>query len=222
MTDDILHLLDELDEFELDVNSYFDDMGYIEFVESLVDGKVKALTLSLDRLKMTPEASEVRGLTWYRGGIIPVLEILRGSIIPSIRAAPQAPLRLDVHNSLFAHKGALEWNHLRFRTVGEVRIAEALDAAGVLFLPNCRARLGEKNSRENREPDFLICYRGKWGILEIDGRSHTPSRTVDDHDRDRLFKLHGIRVVEHFDDAECFENAKQVVAKFLCILDASA
>jgi hypothetical protein len=222
MTDHILHLLDELNSFELNVNSYFDDTGYIEFVENLVDGKVKALALSLDRLRMTAEASEVRGLTWDRSGIIPVLEILRGSIIPSIRATLQAPLRLDVHNNLFAYKGAIEWNHLRFRTVGEVRIAEALDAVGVLFLPNCRARLGEKDDRENREPDFLICSRGMWGILEIDGRSHTPSRTVDDHDRDRLFKLHGIRVVEHFDDAECFENAKQVVAKFLRILDASA
>ena len=220
MTDHILHLLDELDAFALNVNSYFDDMGYVEFVEDLVEGKIKALALSLDRLKMTAEAGELRGLTWDRGGVIPALEILRGSSIPSIRAALQAPLRLDVHNNLFAHKGALEWKHLRFRTVGEVRIAEALDAAGVLFLPNCRARVGEETFRENREPDFLVCHRGKWGILEIDGRSHTPSRTVDDHDRDRLFKLHGIRVVEHFDDAECFENARRVVAKFLRILEA--
>jgi hypothetical protein len=61
MTDHIVHLLNEFDALELNVNSYFDDAGYIEFVESLVDGKVKALALSLDRLKMTAETNESRG-----------------------------------------------------------------------------------------------------------------------------------------------------------------
>lgn len=222
MTEHIPPLLDELDEFTLNVNSYYDDSGYVEFVDSLIGGKIKAIALSLDRLKLSALSNELRRLTWDPGGVIPILEVLRGSIIPNIRATLQAPIRLDIHNNLFAHEGALEWNHLRFRTVGEVRIAQALDAAGVLFLPNCRARLGDDGKRENREPDFLVCHKGKWGMLEIDGRSHTPTRAVEDHDRDRLFKLHGVRVVEHFDDAECFENAPGVVARFLRILDNSA
>ena len=128
------------------------------------------------------------------------------------------------HNQLAdqAQAKVRTWKDLRFRSVSEVRIAMALDAAGVFFLPNCRGRLNTPLGRENREADFLVCNEGKWGILEVDGEPfHPPSRTVHDHERDRLFKSHGILVVEHFDASECFENAGAVVAKFLAILRQS-
>jgi very-short-patch-repair endonuclease len=84
------------------------------------------------------------------------------------------------------------------------------------------ARLGTDDERKNREADFLVCANGKWGILEVDGEPfHPPSRTVDDHTRDRLFKDHGIRVVEHFDASECSERPAEVVASFLKLLLAS-
>jgi hypothetical protein len=112
----------------------------------------------------------------------------------------------------------LTWKGLRFRSGGEVRIAEALERAQVLFLPNCMARLGFSN-RENREADFLICHRGKWGILEVDHPfTHPPARKVDDDERARLFKAHGIRLVEHYDTGECLENADGVVKPFLYLL----
>jgi very-short-patch-repair endonuclease len=129
-----------------------------------------------------------------------------------------------VHNQLADLEQAKvrTWNNLRFRSMSEVRLAIALDRAGVLFLPNCRGRLTTPMGRENREADFLVCREGKWGILEVDGEPfHPPSRTVQDHERDRLFKSHGIRVVEHFDASECFENAAKVVEKFLEILKRS-
>lgn len=111
------------------------------------------------------------------------------------------------------------WKNLRFRSVSEVRMAQALERAGVLFLPNCLARLGSPQGRCNKEADFLICDGGRWGILEVDGEPfHPPSRTVEDHERDRLFQSYGILVVEHFDASECFENADGVVRKFLEIL----
>lgn len=114
------------------------------------------------------------------------------------------------------------WNNFRFRSESEVRIARALDKKGVFFLPNCKARLGLLNARCNREADFLVCVDGKWGILEVDGEPfHPPSRTVADHERDRLFKAHGIRVVEHFDAAQCFEQSDTVVANFLALLARS-
>jgi hypothetical protein len=110
------------------------------------------------------------------------------------------------------------WNNLRFRSQTEVRVAEALEHAQVLFLPNCMARLGF-SQRQNREADFLVCQKSKWGILEVDSpSSHPPTRTVEDHERDRLFKAHGIRVVEHFDASECWENADGVVKRFLYLL----
>jgi hypothetical protein len=114
------------------------------------------------------------------------------------------------------------WKNLNFRSMSEVRIAQALDAAGVLFLPNCKARLTIPSGRGHLEPDFLVCCDGKWGILEVDGEPyHPPSRTVHDHKRDRLFKVHGIRVIEHFDAGECFTAAEDVVRRFLDLLRRS-
>lgn len=113
------------------------------------------------------------------------------------------------------------WNGMRFLSESEVRIARALDATGVLFLPNPIARLG-RSGRENRSPDFLVCQAGKWGILEVDGEPfHPPSRTVHDHERDRSFRSHGIKVVEHFDSAACYQRPEEVVGKFLQILEQS-
>lgn len=112
-----------------------------------------------------------------------------------------------------------EWMNLRFRSQSEVRVAEALDRAGVLFLPNCRARLGQASARLNREADFLVCAEGRWGILEVDGEPfHPPSRTVHDHERDRLFRLHGVRVAEHFDAEKCRNDPDAVVRTFLDLL----
>ena len=114
------------------------------------------------------------------------------------------------------------WQNLRFRSESEIRIAKSLDRAGVLFLPNCRARLGTSAARGNREADFLVCREGKWGILEVDGEPfHPPSRTAEDHERDRLFRAHGVRVVEHFDASRCFEEPDAVVREFLAILARS-
>jgi hypothetical protein len=126
-----------------------------------------------------------------------------------------------VHNQA-AQKAPKNWRNLRFRSESEVRIAQALDRADVLFLPNCMARLGITDDRKNREADFLVCANGKWGILEVDGEPfHPPTRTVQDHERDRLFKGHGIRVVEHYDASKCFEQPDEVVMDFLKLLLAS-
>lgn len=123
-----------------------------------------------------------------------------------------------VHNQATHAERIVTWNNLRFRSQAEARIAQALDGKQVIYFPNCMARLGFRK-RENREPDFLIGYKGKWGILEVDGAPyHPPTRTVEDHERDRLFLAHGIKLVQHFDAGECFENAKGVVEKFLYLL----
>ncbi|MFN6034890.1 MAG: pentapeptide repeat-containing protein, partial [Dolichospermum sp.] len=53
------------------------------------------------------------------------------------------------------------WENLRFRSKAEIKIAEALDITGVLFVPNCLTRLTTPKGRENKEADFLICYNGK-------------------------------------------------------------
>ncbi len=136
-----------------------------------------------------------------------LLEIARGKGVRN-QATGRMPLRT--------------WKNLGFRSASEVRIAEALDRAGVLFLPNCRARLSSSNGQLNREADFLVCVDGRWGILEVDGEPfHPASRTVEDHSWDRLFKAHGIRIVEHFDASDCYEDPDGVVTRFLELLKRS-
>lgn len=111
------------------------------------------------------------------------------------------------------------WNNFGFRSASEIKIAQSLDRARILFLPNCKARLGLGGNRQNREADFLVCHNGKWGILEVDGEQfHPPSRTVSDHERDRLFRVHGINTIEHYDATKCYNNPDEVVQEFLNIL----
>lgn len=142
---------------------------------------------------------------------------------PWMTASPAPPPEVtvagDVHNQGMGATLPHVWNGLRFRSASEVCIAGALERAGVLFLPNCLARLGGAGNRQNREADFLVCHEGHWGILEVDGAPyHPPSRTVQDHARDRLFRAHGVRVVEHFDADECRERPDSVVCQFLDVL----
>lgn len=121
-----------------------------------------------------------------------------------------------VHNQ--GPNAPIEWEGLRFRSNSEVQIAIALDKLGVLFLPNCRVRLGTSEGRRTKEADFLICCEGKWGILEVDGEESHNGRYVQDQERDRVFKFNHIRVIEHFDSRDCIKNSHNVVKRFLDIL----
>ncbi|MGB5962619.1 MAG: pentapeptide repeat-containing protein [Coleofasciculaceae cyanobacterium] len=113
--------------------------------------------------------------------------------------------------------GRYKWNNFYFRSKTEMKIAEALDRTGVLFYPNSKARLNKAELRVNKESDFLVFYKGKFGILEVDGRDYHQI-AADDHERDRLFKRHGIRVIERFDATRCWSAPEQVVEEFLEIL----
>jgi hypothetical protein len=65
------------------------------------------------------------------------------------------------------------WQGLRFRTESEVAVARELDAAKLLFFPQCACRItGANGKRETREPDFLIIHRGVVAILELEGLPH--------------------------------------------------
>jgi hypothetical protein len=129
---------------------------------------------------------------------------------------------VGVHNQAAQGRALRVWKNLYFRSESEIRIADALDRAGVLYFPNCRGRLGPSTDRKNREADFLICYEGRWGILEVDGEPfHPPTRTAEDHARDREFREFGVRLVEHFDATECYQDPDEVVKQFLKLLERS-
>lgn len=78
----------------------------------------------------------------------------------------------------------LTWKNLKFRSSSERRIAETLDRTGVLFLPNCMARLGDKTSRKNREAATLeslslrtLTHCQHWMCRSCSSTSHVPDST---------------------------------------------
>jgi uncharacterized protein YjbI with pentapeptide repeats len=133
---------------------------------------------------------------------------------------------IDVDNTsnnqgiqFYSNSKIYTWERLRFRSKTEIKIAEALDRTGVLFVPNSLARLNTPKGRENKEADFLICYNGKWGVLEVDGPFHTAERRVEEQERERIFKKNGIKVVERFDSERCYNNPDEVVQEFFKMIE---
>lgn len=146
-----------------------------------------------------------------------------------LREPEQEPQRKPehVHNQAARNNPKVLWNQLRFRSVSETRIADALDRAGVMYLPNCIARLNRGESageRANVEADFLVSAHGVWGILEVDGEPYHPAQNAaKDHERDRLFeRMGGIETVQRYDSKLCFGEPDQVVRDFLRILSKHA
>ncbi|WP_168186683.1 DUF559 domain-containing protein [Hydrocoleum sp. CS-953] len=92
----------------------------------------------------------------------------------------------------------------------------------MLFFPNSAARLTTKKGRENKEPDFLVCYKTtkgfKWAILEVDGFYHTPERRVEEQERERDFERNGVRIYR-FDSEKCYQEPQTVVDEFLELLE---
>jgi very-short-patch-repair endonuclease len=98
-----------------------------------------------------------------------------------------------------------------------MKLAQALDRTGVLFIPSSRARFTTSGSggRDNREVDFLVCSAGRWGVLEVDGPHHSA-----DHDkwRDERFRAHGVEVIARFPSDRCHDDPRGVVEEFLAVL----
>lgn len=136
------------------------------------------------------------------------------------------PLPLDLPEASNQGVGTLyERYGLKFRSVSEMRLADVLQKRKVLYFPNAKGSLlrwveEDKDSllksryeRVNKEPDFLVCYQGCWGILECDGDEyHDPSI---DRTRDMLWEANGIRFIKRFSATDCYSNPEKVVADFL-------
>lgn len=65
------------------------------------------------------------------------------------------------------------------------------------------------------EPDFLVIYKGRAGIIEVDGRTHV-KKWSSDRSRDRLFEDAGVAYVDHIDAADTEgPGVDQFVERFL-------
>jgi hypothetical protein len=95
------------------------------------------------------------------------------------------------------------------------------DAAVVVANPEMSVRWEGIRNRAavvlKREPDFLICHNGKWGILEVRGATYH-THPVRDHDRARLFQKHGLLCVHFYPAQRCSEEPAKVVDEFLALL----
>ena len=109
------------------------------------------------------------------------------------------------------------WKGMIFRSKTEVKIAKALDQAGVLFLPPTKSRLNVGKTRQSREIDFLIFHDGQWGMLEVDGPWHNVAA---DKARDELLSASGIdrQRIQRFDSDRCYHDPHGVVSEFLARL----
>ncbi|MBA2518343.1 MAG: hypothetical protein H0V24_01630 [Chloroflexia bacterium] len=170
------------------------------------------------RVQQAFQAVLPRGYGWrqleIRAELVPIDPDWRTQLISRVQGTA-------VDNQGLIPKDFRLWNNLRFRSATEVKIAEALDRAGVLFFPLCRGRLNQRQVRVTREPDFLVCHQGRWGMIEVDGEPWHRGMAAEDHARDRLFKAHGVKVVEHFDAKHCYNIPDEVVKRFLAILTSN-
>ncbi len=107
----------------------------------------------------------------------------------------------------------LLWKNLIFRSNSEIKIAKTLDHRDIFFIPPGRVRMSAgKGERQSRELDFVICYEGKWGVLEVDGPYHVAKL---DAERDKLLRSHGIRNIQRFPSERCYNDPNSVIDDFI-------
>jgi hypothetical protein len=184
-----------------------------------------AVMFYVPRERLAEFSGKVKKALWLAAeAVIPKnagLDIEEVEVAPFLEKPPGVdPLPLNA-GSLVSN-AALEHDGLRFRSRAEIHIYNALKCRHVLFFPNAAAVLGGKAEDDKKEPDFLICLGGKWGLLEVMGEAFHPSATaIKDHDRARLFKDYGLVVVEFYDATRCYSQPEVVVDDFLQRLQRS-
>lgn len=124
-----------------------------------------------------------------------------------------------ISKKIFRREGKelLTYNEVGYASQSEIRIAQELEQREMLFFPlavGIRADTGEFY-RDHREPDFLICDDGNWGILEV---SYHPDRYEKDSEKDAWFKKSGILCIQHYTAERCYREPAKVVDEFLMIL----
>ncbi|MGW9494829.1 hypothetical protein ACWG5P_10630 [Streptomyces prasinus] len=121
-----------------------------------------------------------------------------------IRLEPRHPMEDGLH---FTN----EWEHRVYLVLKEhqARLPHN-DSIGIMPLGALRV------PGHTFEPDFLITFRGRVGVIEVDGPHHK-GRASADRSRDRLFKHAGVRDVDRLcvEDSTTKEEVEKFVIDFL-------
>ena len=141
------------------------------------------------------------------------------NVIKNLIANAQNPNQATVTEKVFLknNKQPYLYNEMKFASQSEIRISQEFESRKVLFFPLPLAVRAETGNfyDDHREPDFLVCENGTWGILEV---SFHPDRFEKDAEKDSWFKKSGVLCVQHYSAERCFNNPKEVVNEFLSIL----
>jgi hypothetical protein len=148
-------------------------------------------------------------------------ELIWTQVAPQLEAPGDDDNQPGLNSGSLVSGGAHAYDGLRFRSRTEIRLYDELKRRQVLFFPNAAAVLGDTGLK--REPDFLICKNGKWGILEVMGEPFHPSATaMQDHDRARLFNDFGVSNIWFYDASRCYNTPVEVIDDFLKRLDSNS
>ena len=141
------------------------------------------------------------------------------NIIRRLIFAPTDSNQGIVSEKAFAreNKSLYLYNEMKFASQAEIRVAQELENRKVLFFPLPLAIRAETGTfyKDHREPDFLVCLDGAWGILEV---SHHSNRYEQDSEKAVWFKNSGILCVEHYTSERCNKETGKVVSEFLATL----
>jgi hypothetical protein len=107
---------------------------------------------------------------------------------------------------------------MHFRSITELRLAQAFDQHDVMFFANPRGRIGLGPRRATRVPDFLVYSNGILLDVEIDGPWHERGADIA---RDRLFMVHGVHPVR-WEQREVWADPFAIVAETVAMAQALA
>lgn len=127
----LLDLANYLDEFQLNVNTYFGDLEFSSLSDSVIYGKIAALRSGLKQHGFASLLNTLDELDLSPGNVIQVLETLRGYLVPELRQQIEERIANGVEPDHTAF-----WTHLhpRIETVARSRFqsghyADAVEAA---------------------------------------------------------------------------------------------
>lgn len=106
-----------------------------------------------------------------------------------------------------------EYKYMKFRSKTERKLAPYFENSKILFFPLPLAVCGN----EHREPDFLVCKKGKWAILEIVDDIYHPSVEKEAY-RTRWFQDHNIQI-RSYEANKCYEKPEEIVNEFIQWID---
>jgi hypothetical protein len=113
--------------------------------------------------------------------------------------------------------GTVLYDGLRFRSRTETRVYDGLKRRRLMFFPNATMVLGATRENDKKEPDFLICDEGRWGVLEVVSEKYHPSPRQDE-ERAKMFREFGVSLVAFFDADRCYNEPEAVIDEFLSLL----